>query len=83
MSSKTVNIHHAKTHLSALLEEVEQGEQVIIARAGAPVARLTAIDAPAPGTSPRTGFLRGSLQVPDDFDTMGADDIAQLFGASN
>ncbi len=41
---KTVNIHHAKTHLSALLTEVEQGEDVVIARNGAPVARLVRVE---------------------------------------
>jgi prevent-host-death family protein len=41
---KTVNIHEAKTHLSALLNEVEQGEDVVIARNGAPVARLVRVE---------------------------------------
>jgi prevent-host-death family protein len=41
---KTVNIHEAKTHLSALLSEVEQGEDVVIARNGTPVARLVRVE---------------------------------------
>ena len=73
----TVNIHEAKTQLSRLLARVEQGETITIAKAGKPIARLTAIEAPP---QPRhLGFLAGGAQIPDDFDTLGADQIADEF----
>jgi len=60
-----VNIHEAKTHLSKLLERVAQGEEVIIAKAGKPIAKLTAIRAK---TAPRPlGTAKGDFVVPDDF----------------
>ena len=74
----TVNIHEAKTHLSQLLQDVNRGEQVTIAKAGRPVARLVPIE--EVGTPSRLGFLEGSAQIPDDFDTLGADQIAAMFG---
>ncbi len=72
-----MNVHEAKTHLSRLLEQVEQGETVVIARAGKPVARLVAIEPEAP--RPRTGFLAGAFTTPDDFDELGAAQITTLF----
>lgn len=59
----TVNVHEAKTHLSRLLERVERGERIVIARAGRPVAILQAIEAPAqrmPG--------HDRVVIHDDFD---------------
>lgn len=74
---KTVNVHDAKTHFSKLLEQVAAGDTVVIAKSGTPVARLSPLDAP---TQPsRTGFLAGRITVPDDFNTMGDDEIAQSF----
>jgi prevent-host-death family protein len=73
----TVNVHEAKTHLSRLLESVQVGEEIIIARAGHPVARLTAIPASTPPA--RTGFLAGGFTVPEDFDTMGEVEVTDLF----
>jgi prevent-host-death family protein len=63
---RTVNIHEAKTHLSRLLEEVSTGEEVVIARAGKPVARLV----PVRSVSRRRklGVLVGKFAVPRDFD---------------
>jgi prevent-host-death family protein len=78
-SAKTVNIHEAKTHLSRLIEEAVQGEPFVIAKAGKPVVRVTAIDAPLPLAVRRTGFLAGQISVPEDFDRLGADEIATLF----
>jgi len=60
-----VNIHDAKTHLSKLIEQAENGEEVIIARAGKPVARLTAITPPARGR--RFGAMKGRAQVDERF----------------
>lgn len=74
----SVNIHEAKTHLSRLLDQAARGDAVVIARAGKPVAKLTAIDAPV--THKRLGFLSGEVCVPDDFDRMGEGEISGLFG---
>lgn len=61
-----VNMHEAKTHLSRLVEQVETGEEIIIGRAGRPVARLVPY---AEVSTPRTpGALRGEIWVADDFD---------------
>ena len=76
----TVNIHEAKTQLSKLVEQVVQGETLVIARAGKPLVKVTALSAPpAPR---RLGFLAGEIAVPDDFDRMGGAEIGALFGAS-
>lgn len=75
----TVNIHDAKTHLSRLLARVEAGETVVIARAGTPVATLGPVDAPT--AARRLGFLDGAFRIPRDFDGMGREAIAALFGA--
>jgi len=61
----TVNIHEAKTHLSRLVEEVAAGAEVIIAKAGKPIARLTPISAPV--RKKRLGLLKGRIKVPEDF----------------
>lgn len=73
---KTVNIHEAKTHLSRLLEDVAKGESFVIAKAGKPVAKVTPIV-----TKPtrRIGFMKGMAMVPDDFDTMFAEEIRSMF----
>ena len=61
----TVNIHEAKTHLSRLVERVAQGEDIVIARAGRPVARLV----PVPPDQPRPlGLDAGVVVIADDFD---------------
>ena len=65
MSRKTVNVHEAKTHLSRLLAEVENGGEVTIARAGRPVARLV----PAgPPQKRELGLERGQIWIAPDFD---------------
>jgi prevent-host-death family protein len=74
----TVNIHEAKTHLSKLVERAARGETVVIAKAGKPLVRLSALAAPAEPR--RLGFLAGQIEVPDDFDVLGAEEIAALFG---
>ena len=73
----TVNIHEAKTHLSRLIEQAARGEPVIIAKAGKPIVKLVPVDAPAKPR--RIGFMAGEIKVPDDFDTMGQDEIERLF----
>jgi prevent-host-death family protein len=78
---KTVNIHEAKTHLSRLIEQATRGEPFVIAKAGKPMVRVTAVDAPDAGRARRVGFMQGQIRVPDDFDRMGSDGIEQLFGS--
>jgi prevent-host-death family protein len=79
---QTANIHEAKTHFSRLLARVAEGESVLIAKAGTPVAKLTPVDA-AVAAPKRIGFMAGRMSVPDDFDTMNAADVEVLFGAAS
>lgn len=74
-----VNIHEAKTHLSRLLEQVTKGESFIIAKAGKPLAKVMPISSPDADRVVRLGFMAQHIQVPDDFDQMGSDQIEQLF----
>ena len=76
---RTVNIHEAKTHLSRLLEAVAAGEEIVIAKAGRPIAKVVPLDKPESKASRRLGFMAGQFTVPDDFDEMFADEIAELF----
>ena len=64
---QTVNIHEAKTHLSRLLEAVERGEEVVIARAGQPIATLVAYKPPRRRIAP-PGGMAGEIWMADDFD---------------
>ncbi|HEX7835999.1 MAG TPA: type II toxin-antitoxin system Phd/YefM family antitoxin [Kofleriaceae bacterium] len=60
-----INIHEAKTHLSKIVDEVAAGREVIIAKAGKPMARLAPLArAPRPK---KLGLLKGKFKVPDDF----------------
>ena len=77
---RTINMHEAKTHLSRLVEEAAQGKPFIIAKAGRPVAKVTALDTPARAKVRRLGFLHGQFAVPEDFDQMGSSEIERLFG---
>ena len=75
----TINIHEAKTHLSRLIEQAAKGESFIIAKAGRPLVKVMALDAPGAGQAKRLGFLTGQIIVPDDFDSMGSAEIESLF----
>ncbi|MXW92723.1 MAG: type II toxin-antitoxin system prevent-host-death family antitoxin [Rhodospirillaceae bacterium] len=77
---KTVNMHDAKTNLSRLVAAAVAGEPFIIARAGKPLVKVEALEQPEAPDS-RLGMLKGKIQVPDDFDTMFEDEIAEMFGA--
>jgi len=76
---RTINIHQAKTHLSRLVDEAEQGNSFIIAKAGKPKVQVIRLDQPAHTPQRRLGFLKGQIKVPDNFDTMMADEIEKMF----
>jgi prevent-host-death family protein len=76
---KTVNIHEAKTQLSKLVEGASKGESFIIAKAGKPLVKVTALSSPTGGEVRRLGFMAGQISVPDDFDRMGRDEIQRIF----
>ncbi len=75
----TVNIHEAKTHLSRLVDRAAAGEEITIARAGKPVAKLV----PLSNAKQRVQFgtLAGILRVPDDFDAPLPSDALDAFEA--
>jgi prevent-host-death family protein len=77
---KTVNIHEAKTQLSKLVEQASKGESFIIAKAGKPVVKVTALSAPTGAQVRRLGFMVGQISVPEDFDRMGSEEIERIFG---
>lgn len=77
---QTINIHEAKTHLSRIVERAARGESFVIAKAGKPMVKVVPLDTPEAVAPKRLGFLAGQVQVPDDFDTMGSQEIEQLFG---
>lgn len=77
---KTVNIHQAKTQLSKLVEEAANGESFVIAKAGKPMVKVTALESPTGGQMKRLGFLAGQISVPDDFDRIGQEEIEGMFG---
>jgi antitoxin (DNA-binding transcriptional repressor) of toxin-antitoxin stability system len=77
---KTVNIHEAKTHLSKLVEEASKGEAFVIAKAGKPVVKVSALGAPTGAQIRRLGFMAGQISVPNDFDRMGREEIERIFG---
>jgi len=76
----TVNMHEAKTQLSKLVDQAVKGETFIIAKAGKPLVKVTALESPA--EPQRFGFLAGEFSVPEDFDRMGASEISMLFGSA-
>ncbi len=77
---QTINIHEAKTHLSRLVDQAAKGEAFVIAKAGKPMVMVSALVVQEPKAQCRTGFLLGQITVPPDFDRMGAEEAAQLFG---
>ncbi len=72
-----VNIHEAKTQLSKLLRKVAEGEEITIARAGVPVAKLVAV--PSANRLRPLGALEGQIYIADDFDAPLPDDLLALF----
>lgn len=75
----TINIHHAKTQLSRLLERVETGEEIVIARHGKPIAKLI----PFTSQPRQSGRLKGKIHFKPDFDAPLPEDIAAAFRGEN
>lgn len=78
-TTRTFNIHEAKTHLSRLVDEAAKGDSFVIAKAGKPKVKVVRIDEPEKKPKRRLGFMKGKYKVPDDFDTMFADEIEKMF----
>ena len=76
---RTVNIHEAKTHLSKLIEKAVQGEPFVIAKAGKPMVKVVAVDAPAGKKKKRLGFMKGKMSIPDNFDRLYEREIEEMF----
>ncbi len=74
---RQINIHEAKTHLSQLVEDVAHGDEIVIARAGKPVARLVGLAATAAPRRP--GALRGKIRIGEDFDAPLPEDVLASF----
>jgi prevent-host-death family protein len=77
---KSYNVHDAKTHLSRLIEDAAAGEPFIIAKAGKPMVKVVALEQSEVPLRRRLGFLAGQINVPKDFDEMGASEIEEMFG---
>lgn len=75
--AKPVNIQDAKTHLSRLVDRAARGEEIIIAKAGKPVARLMPLA--AYGRRRRLGLLKGKIKIAPDFDAPLPEEILRLF----
>ena len=75
--STIVNVHEAKTHLSRLLERVQGGEEIVIARSGRPVARLVAVK--GPGRRREPGSARGRIKMAEDFDGLLPEGLQRFF----
>ncbi|WP_349368823.1 type II toxin-antitoxin system Phd/YefM family antitoxin [Salinarimonas sp.] len=78
---KQVNLYEAKTRLSQLVDDAGEGETIVIAKAGKPIAKLVPLDASPSGV--RIGLLRGKIEVPADFDAPLPDDVLDAFEGRN
>ena len=77
--TRTVNISQARAQLSRLVDRASKGEPFIIAKAGKPLVKVTAIDSPSPARVRRLAFMAGRIAVPEDFDVMGRSEIERVF----
>lgn len=79
---QTYNIHDAKTQLSRLVEQAAKGEPFVIAKAGKPMVKVIALNAPEPARMKRIGFLVGQVAVPEAavFNTLASEEIVAMFG---
>lgn len=73
--AEQVNVHDAKTHFSSLLDRVMAGEEIIIAKAGLPVARLVPLEPASAGRARVPGSRAGRMQMADDFDAALPEDF--------
>ena len=80
---RTYNMHEAKTHLSRLVRRAVEGEPFIIARAGKPLVKVSAVEGEGDGAARRLGFLAGHISLPPDFDRMGRRRIEASFGGGS
>jgi len=78
---RVVNMHEAKTHLSRLVRDAENGQPFIIARSGTPLVKVVPLET-RDSAPRRIGFLPG-ISVPDDFDRMGDEEIGNMFGGQS
>jgi prevent-host-death family protein len=76
---QTVNVHAAKTHFSRLVDQAAAGEEIIIAKAGKPVAKLVPLRSPHDRLKRRLGALAGVAVVPPDFDAPLPDHVIDTF----
>ena len=74
-----VNVHEAKTHFSRLLKRVIQGEEILIAKSGEPVAKLV----PLPRRKRQPGSLKGQIRIREDFDAPLPEDLVRAFGGES
>lgn len=74
---QTVNIHEAKTQFSKLIEAVSHGEEIVIAKAGKPAAKLVPVQTSKPIRKP--GALKGKMRIAADFDAPLPDDLQAAF----
>lgn len=74
-----VNLHAAKTHFSRLVDQAAAGEEIIIAKAGKPVAKLVSLTPSEPRPKRKLGALEGRAVIPPDFDAPLPDDILDEF----
>lgn len=75
---RRVGVHEAKTHLSRLLREVEEGEEVVLTRGGRAIARIVA-ERSAPSVADSFGMFAGQFEIAEDFDA-DSEELADLFG---
>jgi len=76
---KTINISHVKAHFSSLVAEVEAGREVVIARAGKPVAKLIPINKAKKRIGRKAGLLKGKIWIGPDFEDPLPDEILAAF----
>ena len=74
-----VTLDEARTNLSRLVEQAANGRPFIIAEAGRPLVKVVAVEQREEATRPLIGFMDGEGLIPDDFDTMGQDEIIRMF----
>ena len=80
---QTPNIHEAKADLSRRTGQASKGESFLTAEAGEPMVRVMPIEPGPPHKPQRLGFMKCRAKIPDDFDTMYADEIARMFNGGD